>query len=328
MPATTTLDPLFDQSNFQFEGDNLSTFLTMITTDPTLVGAQFTSVVIEQLSTNSATVRFEVVPVGGVGNSVGMVLSKAPSTANWLFQGDQRVGASAINAIAQSSSISSGCNLGIKSGIWPEVDAPADPLVDYAIVKGPGLPLEGVLLFKGVTQNKFGLMPDGGTYDGVNTATVCNHNRYFMDDTHIAAIPDNSVYTIELFDDGGTLPGIAGDTLLHTYTSTLRKAPVLNASLSGANFAALTSNNLSSVAQSGGTLDVAWTLPAGIFMESVHVFRNLGLLGQDMDEFNVPATAMSLSKPLAAATGTVSILNSGINLNALDVFGREYATHP
>jgi hypothetical protein len=332
LPATTTLDPLFDQSNFLFEGENLATFLTNITTDPTFVGIQFTNVVIEQLDTaslpNSARVRFEFVRAGSVGISVGMVLSKASSTANWLLQGDQRVGASAINAIAQSSANSNGCNPGLKTGIWLEVDALADANVDYAIVTGPGLPPEGVLLFKGVAQNKFDLMPDGGTYEGVNTTTVCNHNRYFMDDTQIAAIPDNSVYTIQLFDDGGTLPGVAGDAVLHTYTSTLRKAPVLNVNLSGANFAALTSNNLSSVAQSGGTLDVAWTLPAGMFMEGVHVFRNLGALGQDTDEFNVPATATSLSKPLAAATGKVVILNSGLNLMALDAFGREYATHP
>lgn len=331
LPSDPSLRPLFDQFNFLFEGQSLSAFLTEITTNPTFVGMKFTNVAIDELNTAtfpySAKVRFDVIRAGSAGGHVDlhMFVSKENSTANWLLQGDKRVGATSINAIAQSSSPTSGCNAGIKSGIWMEVSAPADLNVNYAIVKGPGLPLAGVLLAKTASQGKFGIM-DGATYNGVNTPTVCNHNRYFMNDTQIALVPDNATYTIELIDDLDTLRNMSDDVVLHTYTSTLTKAPVLNASLTTANFATLTGSNLAAIAVSGGTLNVTWTLPADRFMEGVHVFRP-NATDQVSEDFDVAATATSLTKPLVAAPGTV-VAYSGINLLVMDIFGREYATHP
>ncbi len=333
LPSDPSLRPLFDQSNFLFEGQSLSEFLTEITTNPTFVGMKFTNVAIDELNITtfpySAKVRFDVIRAGSAGGHVDlhMFVSKENSTANWLLQGDKRVGATSINAIAQSSSPTSGCNAGIKSGIWMEVSAPADLNVNYAIVKGPGLPLAGVLLAKTASQDKFSIM-DGATYNGVNTPTVCNNNRYFMNDTQIASVPDNAAYTIDLFDDFDTPLNMSDDLPLHTYTSTLTKAPVLNASLTTttANFATLTGSNLAAIAVLGGTLNVTWTLPADRFMEGVHVFRP-NATGQVSEDFDVAGTATSLTNPLVAAPDTV-VANSGINLLAVDIFGREYATHP
>ena len=324
--------PLFDQTNFLSEGQRLSEFLTEITTNPIFIGMKFGNVAIDELNTTafpySATVRFDLIRAGAAGGHVDlrMLLSKENSTANWLLQGDQRVGATSIGEIAQSSSPTSGCNAGIKSGIWPEVSAPADLNVNYAIVKGPGLPLAGVLLAKTVSEGKFGVMDDGATYNGVSTPIICNFNRYFMDDTQIASVPDNAAYTIELFDDFNTPSNMSDDVVLHTYTSTLTNAPVLSASLTAANFATLTGSNLAAIAVSGGTLNVTWTRPANMFMEGVHVFRP-NATGGVFEEFDVVATATSLTKPLVAAPGT-EVANSGINLLAFDIFGREFATHP
>ena len=332
LPSAASLLPLFDQTDaptFLSEGQSLSELLTEITTNPRFVGIKFTNVAIDELTTTafpySAKVRFDVIRPGSAGghDALRMLLSKENSTANWLLQGDQRVGAAFINAIAQSSPTNSGCNPGIKSGIWLNVDAPADLNVNYAIVKGPGLPLGGVLLAKIVNQDRFGVM-DGASYNGVNTAIICNHNRYFIDDTQIASVPDNAEYTIKLFDDLNTLPNMSDDVVLHTYTSTLSKAPLPSTQLSAANFATLTGSNLAAIAVSGGTLNVTWTLPANMFMKIVHVFRP-NASGHVTDEFSVPATATSLSKPIEAAPGTVS---SGTNLLAVDNFGREFATHP
>ena len=331
LPSDPSLRPLFDQFNFLFEGQNLDAFLTEITTNPTFIGMKFTNVAIDELNTAtfpySAKVRFDVIRAGSAGGHVDlhMFVSKENSTANWLLQGDKRVGATSINAIAQSSSPTSGCNAGIKSGIWMEVSAPADLNVNYAIVKGPGLPLAGVLLAKTASQDKFSIMVDGATYNGVNTPTVCNNNRYFMNDTLIALVPDNATYTIELIDDLDTLPNMSDDLPLHTYTSTLTKAPVLNASLTTANFATLTGSNLAAIAVSGGTLNVTWTLPADRFMEGVHVFRQ-NATGQVSEDFDVAATATSLTKFIEPAPGATEF--SGLNLLAVDIFGREYATHP
>ena len=330
LPSDPSLRPLFDQFNFLFEGQNLDAFLTEITTNPTFIGMKFTNVAIDELNTTtfpySAKVRFDVIRAGSAGGHVDlhMFVSKENSTANWLLQGDQRVGATSINAIAQSS-LSPGCNTGFKSGIWMEVSAPAAPTVDYAIVKGPGLPPAGVLLAKTASQDKFSIMADGATYNGVNTPTVCNNNRYFMNDTLIALVPDNAIYSIELIDDFDTPLIMSDDALLHTYTSTLTKAPVLNASLTTANFATLTGSNLADIAVSGGTLNVTWTLPADRFMDGVHVFRP-NATGQVSEDFDVAATATSLTKFIEPAPGATEF--SGLNLLAVDIFGREYATHP
>ncbi len=147
-----------------------------------------------------------------------------------------------------------------------------------------------------------------------------------MKDDRIALVPDNAEYTIKLIDDFDTPLNMSDDVVLRTYTSTLTKAPVLNASLTTANFATLTGSNLADIAVSGGTLTVTWTLPADRFMDGVHVFRQ-NATGQVSEDFDVAGTATSLTKPLVAAPGTV-VANSGINLLALDIFGREYATHP
>lgn len=329
LPSMTnpTLTALFDSASFMMEGLSLNQFLTEITTEPTNVGVKFTNIAIESLNTSAypyaAVVQFDIIQVGRPAFALGMKFGKASASAKWLAQGDGRVGMAWIGANATlSNSPCSDGNPNPRSGLLLEVDAVGDANVDYAIVKGNGLPAGGVLLIDQNTGDSFRIAT--GPYNGTSTiGPTCGHNLYVMNDATIAQVVDNSVYTIELWDDGNTT-AMGNDVKLHTYTQKLAKAPLLNSQLSAANFATITASNSAAIAQSGGILNVSWILPANTYSGNVEVFRSYTAMPPDHLDISVTSTATSASTSIPAATGTV--VNFGINLWILDVYGREFTT--
>lgn len=329
LPSMTnpTLTALFDSSSFMMEGLSLDQFLTEITTEPTNVGAKFTNIAIESLNTSAypyaAVVQFDIIQAGRPPFALGMKFGKASASAKWLAQGDGRVGMAWIGANATLRN--SPCNDGHpnpRSGLLLEVDTVGDANVDYAIVTGNGLPAGGVLLFDPKNGNPFQIA--SGTYDRTSTAgPICEYNLYVMNDVAIAQLVDNSMYTIELWDDANT-PAMGDDVKLHSYTQKLPKAPLLNSQISVGNFATLTANNLGSIVNSGGILNVSWTLPANTYSSSVGIFRSYTAMPLDWWDINLTPTATSAAASIPAATGTV--MNYGIHLWIEDGYGREFTT--
>lgn len=329
LPSMTNpnLTALFDSTNFLMEGQTLNQFLTEITTDPTNVGVKFTNVMIESIDTSAypytALVRVEAVQ-GGLRTDFGMRLGKASASAKWLLQGDGRVGYAWVGANA--TLMNPACNDGYpnpRSGLLLDVDAPGDANVDYAIVKGNGLPAGGVLLFDQKVGNAFKIAT--GTYNGTATlGLVCGHHTYFMNDATIAQVVDNGLYTFELWDDANT-PTMSDDVKLHTYTQKLAKAPLLNTQLSTANFATITANNFSSIVSTGGTLNVSWTLPPNMLSDGIFAYRGyLSNVPQDNWDVFGSATTTSASTTISPASGTVAY--HGLNVWIEDVYGREFVT--
>lgn len=329
LPSMTnpTLTALFDSSSFMMEGLSLNQLLTELTTEPTLVGAKFTNVTIESLNTSAypyaAVVQFDIIKAGGGPFALGMKLGKASASAKWLMQGDGRVGMTWIGAHARLSDTS--CNDGHpnpRSGLMLEVDAVGDSRVDYAIVKGNGLPAGGVLLFDQKTGDSFKIA--AGTYNFTSTpGPICGHNVYVMDDAAIAQVVDNSVYTIELWDDMNTA-AMGDDVKLHTYTQKLPKAPLLYSHLSASNFATITASNLQSIATTGGILNVSWTLPANTYSAGVGAFRSYAAMPGDWWDMSVMPTATSASTSIPVARA--GVMGFGVDVWIEDVFGREFKT--
>lgn len=333
LPSPETLWHLFDPA-FTFQGSTRDEFLTMLTTDPLLVGLNVSNhVVLESIGTTTfpytATVSFIPEFAGRMERPMRMNLAKASASSYWLMTGDGRVGQAMVIAAAEywPSGPCPGA-LPVRTGLKVEITSPLDLSVDYALVKGPGLPAAGALWFKVPSDDHFHVAAVGAPYNGAGTTRACG-DPYFLDDTAIASIPDNAAYTIELWDDAGTVVDTTDDVKLHEYTETLPKGPVLNASLAtpeglAASFAAFTAENSTEVATLGGTLNASWTLPTNMFAENLSFHRSqTGPTGSYSVDQNLAATATSASiTGIPVPTGTVTYYS--ISLMTTDVFAREY----
>lgn len=328
LPSPETLWHLFDPA-FTFEGSTRDAFLTMLTTDPLLIGLNVSRhVALESIGTAAfpytATVSFIPEFAGRMERPMRMNLAKASASSYWLMTGDGRVGQAMVIAAAEywPSNPCPGAPP-IRTGLKVEITSPLDLNVDYALVKGPGLPAAGALWFKVPSDDHFHVAAVGAPYNGADTTRACG-DPYFLDDTAIASIPDNAAYTIELWGDAGTVANTTDDVKLHEYTETLPKGPLLNAGLTAASFPAFTAENSVEVAAFGGTLNASWTLPANMFSNSLDFHR-----GQSVDpmQYSVDQqlTATATSAAIAgipAPSGTVTYYS--IALKTTDVFAREY----
>jgi len=344
-PSNSTLLGLFDSGTFLFGGQNLSQFLSMITTDSSMIGLKFANVSLvagSYVPGVSAAVSF--IPVQGGVPQDNMTFNLIKTGGVWKMTGDGRnhdiQGVSFarlqdvyVSGTLQVNYIDTGLRFGIKD---PNATA------DYAIVSGQGLPAHtpgthtgGMLYFKDLSSgSSFAVAASGATYNGVSTTTLTNYgnDQIPLDDTTIAGISDGQVYTIELYSDHGTPSNLSDDsTPVATYTQTLAKKPYLRSELSVASFAVITApskSQLWSLGANGGNQTVTWTIPTGLLSNEVSYFRSgSGSSGGDDEvQTNVAAAATSSNLSLTAPSGGFTLQASGIDLFMKDSFGRELVT--
>lgn len=335
-PDNAALLALFDQTNFLDDGVNLTAFLSEITTIPQLIGAKFTNVTLESLTPidapTSADVSFSIL-FGGSGEDLRFKMNKVSGV--WLMAGNQRIGMTEVNTFARKDHAGV-----IDTGVVMEIDDDGGRGIDYAIVKGKGLPTttggangtsEGALLVNFTNANSFGLAQSSVAYNGINTLSITSgHNQFPMLDAAISQFGENEAYTVELWEDNATPNNLADDTLLASYSEVLGKRPYLNSELSVASFPAITTTpaEIQAFATAGGNLTVTWTLPAGLKSSEVHFFRNggctsTGCVSSDNDSTDADVTAAATSATLTIGAPTFTVQGSGINLFAEDVFSRE-----
>ena len=330
LPSSTNpaLLALFD-STFKFDGEDLPTLLTDLTTNSLLIGAKFTNITLDTLTATEADVSFSVL-YSGQSEHLKFKMIKAGGI--WKMAGNQRIAYANTLTFARKDYTGA-----IDTGLALEIKDEGAVGIDYAIVTGPGLPAttggangasEGALLVNAISNNSFRLAQPGSPYNGTSTALLTNgHNQLALSDTVIGGIGNNEAYTVTLYDDAGTPSVLADDVAIvgGTYTNVLGKRPYLLTELSAASFPTITTTatQIGSFATAGGNLTVSWTLPSGLTSEEVHFFRS-GTSGQDSTDADVTATATSTLLTIAAPTATIT--GSGINLYAEDVFGRELVT--
>jgi hypothetical protein len=135
-----------------------------------------------------------------------------------------------------------------------------DQGVRSAIVTGPGLPAQGVVLTHQFPINGLGFDEGRGLYPQV-------------DDAILSAIPDNAQYTTQLCPEPAAdlAGGSATCSVLHSFTTINMKPPVLNSQLSSSLFASLISptSHEASGLNFGGEIAIEWSLPANT--ESCHI---------------------------------------------------------
>jgi hypothetical protein len=140
--------------------------------------------------------------------------------------------------------------------------------VRSAIITGPGLPAEGVVLEHRFPVNDLQIYPS-------------SRGLYIADDATLSAIMDNAQYLTRLCSEPAAdlFNGTATCTTLHAYTTTNMKPPVLGSELSSAMFASLTHpvfHNASEL-NFGGQISISWTKPANTENDDISlVWSNSG----------------------------------------------------
>jgi hypothetical protein len=329
LPAydNAALNALF-ASDFLDDGEDRVSFLSDITSSPINIGIRFDTITLLSPMTpagapTAGTVSFLVTQQG---NSMSKVFQVKKVAGTWVISGNQRIARAEGLTFARLQNVSQ-----IDSGLTFEIKDSGGRGIDYAIVKGPGLPVAGMLYVNFTGNDSFGV--GTGTYAGSGTQHLRpdGHNQIPLDDTAIGSIPDNATYTVELYDDNNTAGNMGDDVLMATYTTVVPKRPQLSTELGLAAFAAITAptaQQLTAFALAGGTQLVSWTLPSGTKASNLHYFRSSVNFSGDNSDLDLAATATSGSLVMTPwSVGTYGALQAnGINLTILDSFGRELTT--
>jgi hypothetical protein len=337
-PSDAALLAFFDQTQFKEDGQNLASFLQKIATSPTIAGGSFalTDIVLSSVPSWVTTVpahatAYDVsftVLIGTAPNGRNDFIVYADSKGTWLILGDQEV------AKANASAFE-GDNGGVMcSGMNFAVNDNGGLGLSYAVVTGPGLAAEGILLFNSGGNNSFNVAAGGpATYTGTNTpgaTSSCGYSIYEMSDVQIQAITTlPAIYTIKLYKDNGTPTNLTDDILVATYTSQIPAAPLLSASLTAALFASdiVATPTVLSLAATGGTVTVSWTAPtaAGLYVNSLSLFicNSSGCQSENQD-----LAPGQVSTTIAVPATPGMITGDGATVEYSDSVFRSYWTNP
>ncbi len=214
-----------------------------------------------------------VAALGSVSMTVETIMSY--NGANWFWYGNRAWTSYLLRPLAEMKVSSAGTasfttSLGLVMND-ETYDNPACTVKMYAycngvrsaIITGPGLPAGGLILTHTYPKNEFRI------YNQMNNA-----DRYVLsDDAAIQAIPDNAVYTFNLYAETADVVSL-NNTPLTSGTSLNAKRPLLNSELSAARFPSLSTPSTHALVDAAipGIQTVSWTAPTG--MTVYHVYWN------------------------------------------------------
>ena len=274
-PTNPNLVALFS-STFLDGGENLSAFLTDITTRQNLIGLNLSNLVVDSVDVTAGTAQVHFVPVNGAGanlTSEGAISwqVKRNGSGVWQAAGDQRIAFVGVRTVARQNICTAGsanCQpsgttrfTGLNLAIYNQGLLP----IGSAVVTGPGLPGGGVTLTAPPNVTSFTISaPCQGCSGDIFT------DRFTMTDSQIAGLLPNSSYTIQLFSNDAT------PVLMATYTEVVPVPPVLNLALPSLAYPSIT-NRQSLANITAATLTPSWQIPAGLLGDdlSVSVFQSV-----------------------------------------------------
>jgi hypothetical protein len=294
-PANPSLLALVSAS-FMDGGETRDVFLTNITSQPSLIGMRFTNLVVDSVDTAAgiAQIHFTVIVGGSASHETigGANPGQMKRDANgvWQLNGDRRIAYVGIKTDASKNTCNpanTACSMSVNysTGLNLNIDNRAALAIGSAVVTGPGLPGGGVTLVAQANKTWLEISTPNPFCAG------CTGNMWWMDDAAIAVVPDNSVYTVKLYDNAAT------PALLATYTEVLPVAPTLNTDLATLAYPSLT--GMVDLAGMGeATLTPSWSLPTGLFGAYLGVNVSQTSSGQNREVW---------INNMATSTGTASL---------------------
>jgi hypothetical protein len=180
-----------------------------------------------------------------------------------------------------------------------------------AIITGPGLPITGQILKHYYPEPTFRLYPTGEW-------------GLWLDDTTISTIPDNSTYTIGIYEETADTVSLS-DTPLQSYTKTFTKGPMLNLELNVSLFPALItpSSHDESVLNIPGLVEVSWTNPSNMAVD----WTALGLHSPDWSAEYMTSTDVTPGDESATLDTTSlpsDVLANQLYMYGTDAYGRRF----
>lgn len=291
LPTIAEVEPLLD-ADFRQEDQNRATFLADVTTDPSVVGIQFTGVTLESAAQETqdgiiARVGFTILnkdgKLDGIENGWRVKKVTENGTVRWLLMGNRgRFVAEAYGlALKQQRNGEVSYDTGLEFWIEDPNSGNNGGVVSYALVKGPGLPADGV---------RYNVPQTGGHFCLASLPNQCAA-LYSLSDSTIVGIPDNSMYDFEFYT-------AQGQKLNITTTSTEQSRPVIRrpytrSEMANLTFPALVKPTPSEAnAYNGGPLAVQATYPTGFaFGATASYATNTGESEYvDLWRYNSPAS--------------------------------------
>jgi hypothetical protein len=308
-PTNATLLGLFDAATFMDGGQDLNSFLSELTTDPSMIGIKFANIAIQSIDTtnDTAVITFDVIQDGVVekdGPMVFHMIKKADG--KWYMQGDLRIAGVNIEPRAHYNPYS-GNPTPIETGLGISIEDRGGKGITSAVVTGAGLPIAGLNMVSQIDYEWF--MIEGNM----------NGNMYPLTDAQIGAIAETGeVYTVKLYDGTG---------LVATYTEKLKKRPYLNTELTPASFPVFTSPTVTELqAFTGGEVTVTWTLPAGLtndWLEATIMDDSGNSARYETDPAPTATSETFTLNPVDSTGQPFTITNGWLWLSAADGYGRQ-----
>jgi hypothetical protein len=314
-PDDPALRGLFDEADFLHDGVGLDLFLSEPTSDPNLVGIQFTNISVDSLDPVAGTgvVSFDIVLDGLQMTDAPSRFEMVRSNGTWLMQGNQRL--AEVSVETRAFLYPGETPARIDTGLSLSVEDNGDHGIDYAVVTGPGLPAEGVVLAKTMEHDNFRI------FDGT---AVTDSNFYELNEGAVAGIPSTGAeYSFALWSAGETPENLADDALLAEYTVKILARPLRPSELSAANFPVVTAPSASAWADyTGGAVDVRWTIPEGYRSDYVYGYlRGDGWVLETEETLAPDETSATLTM---AAEGPMTLHN--LSVSVMDIVGRSFTT--
>ncbi|MEO6542673.1 MAG: hypothetical protein ABIP05_01350, partial [Nitrospiraceae bacterium] len=268
-PADPNLVALFS-STFLDGGDNRSSILTDITTNPFLIGLKFSNLVVDSVDIAAGTAQVHVTPQDAAGQCVARDLVSCSLSWQmvkngggvWQIAGDQRLAQVRVRTEARHCSAgSSNCPTAdtYESGLGLTIKNNGLLPIGSAVVKGPALPAQGVTLTAQPNSTEFAFPSP--------SCQGCTTNMFTMTDLQIASLSPNGNYTVELFSNASV------PALMAAYTEVVPVPPVLNRVLPTLAFPSITSTqNLAGITTA--TLTPSWNIPPGLWGDVISVNMN------------------------------------------------------
>ncbi|HSC79186.1 MAG TPA: hypothetical protein VLC08_02435, partial [Chitinolyticbacter sp.] len=319
LPTIAAVEPLLDV-DFRQEDQSRANFLADATSDPGNVGIQFTGVTLESPAQETqegtiARVGFTVLNKDGKldGIETGWHFKKVTEngTTRWLALGNRARFVAEAYPLALSRDFNGEVSQDTGLELWIEnLDSDNDGgVVSYALVKGPGLPADGV---------RYNVPENGGHFCLASSLPERCNSLYSLSDAAILGIPDNSTYNFEFYTAGGQKLSI-------TTTSTKQSRPVIRRPHTRSEMANLTFPVLlkptrpEANAYNGGPITVQATYPTGYaFGATASYATNTGESDYvDLWQYNSPAS-FSETFDLSAVPNGQSVTWAQIKLDYMD----------
>lgn len=213
-------------TGFVFWDESSSQFGDWVSADTFWLGLKFTNVEVTSIdyanvNGPTAKVSFTIANANGVEIERVRNFRMRKSNGQWLLHGNRQCVKMKVVAHTSSTVLSNGSGLVSALGFQFEDVNPGNcgtnknTAVAYAIVKGPGLPTNGVKYNAPATGGEY--VRDGGTdelYIMAQTNTTGSSTSTLTDmSTAILNIPDNAKYVVTLFDaNGNKIPDSTNST--------------------------------------------------------------------------------------------------------------------